>query len=64
MGNAPNILCPIYKEQKLTVLYFIARITPDFISEQINLKYAFNIPFKITLKPIIMETSSPFHDDV
>ena len=28
----------------------------------INLKYTFNIPFKITLKNIIMETSSQFHD--
>ena len=28
----------------------------------INLKYAFNIPFRITLKTIIMGTSSQFHD--
>ena len=28
----------------------------------INLKYAFNIPFRITLKTIIMGTSSLFHD--
>ena len=28
----------------------------------INLKYTFNIPFRITLKTIIMGTSSQFHD--
>ena len=28
----------------------------------INLKYTFNIPFKITLKTIIMRTSSQFHE--
>ena len=28
----------------------------------INLKYTFNIPFQITLKTIIMGTSSQFHD--
>ena len=38
--------------------------TLDFISELINLKYAFNIPFKITLKTIIMGASSKFHDGV
>ena len=33
------------------------------ISELItNLKYTFNIPFKINLKTIIMGTSSQFHD--
>ena len=37
----------------------------NFISELINLKYAFNIPFKITQKKIIiMGTSSQFHDSV
>ena len=44
------------------ILYFIASFTLDFISELINLKYAFNIPFKITLKTVIMGTSSQFHD--
>ena len=28
----------------------------------INLKYTFNVPFTITLKTIIMGTSSQFHD--
>ena len=69
MGNTPNILCPRCKEQNESQLYFIfhcklSKITLDFISELINLKYAFNIPFKITLKTIIMGTSSQFHDGV
>ena len=32
------------------------------ISELINIKYAFNIPFKVTLKTIIMGTAFQFHD--
>ena len=67
MRNAPNILCPRSKEQKESQPYFIfycklAKITLDFSSKLINLKYAFNIAFKITLKTIIMGTSSQFHD--
>ena len=55
MGNKPDILYPRCKEQKESQLYFIfycklSKITPDFIRELINLKYAFNIPLKITLK--------------
>ena len=50
------------------ILYFIVsfpKLLWDFISELINLKYAFNIPFKITLKTTIMGTYSfQFHDDV
>ena len=51
------------------IIYFtyckLSKITLDFISELINLKYTFNIPFKITLKTIIiMGTSSQFHDGV
>ena len=42
----------------------LSKINLDFISELINLKYAFNIPFKVTLKTIITETSSQFHDGV
>ena len=34
------------------------------IISYINLKYTFNIPFRITLKTIIMGTSSQFHDGV
>ena len=69
MGNTPNILCPRCKEQEESQPYFIfycklSKITLDFISELINLKYSFNIPFKITLKTIIMGTSSQFHDGV
>ena len=69
LGNTPNIMCPRCKEQKESQPYFIfccklSRITLDFISELINLKYAFNIPFRITLKTIIMEISSQFHDGI
>ena len=49
------------------VLYFIAnfpKLLWDFFSELINLKYAFNIPFKITLKTIIIGTFFQFHDGV
>ena len=56
------------KEQKESQSYFIffsklSKITLDFISELINLKYAFYVPFNLTLKTIL-ETSSQFHDDV
>ena len=47
--------------------YFIAgfpKLLRDFINELINLKYAFNVSFKITLKTIIMGTSIQFHDGV
>ena len=69
MGNTPNILCPRCKEQKESQNYFIfycklSKITLDLISELINLKYAFNISFKITLKTIIIGTPSQFHDGV
>ena len=69
MGNTLNILCPRCKEQKESQPYFIfncklTKITLDFISELINLKYAFNIFFKVTLKTIIIGTSSQFHDGV
>ena len=65
MGNTPNILCPRCKEQKEPQPYFIlycklSKIILGFISELINLKYAFNITFKITQKTIIMGTSSQF----
>ena len=69
MGNTPNILCTRRKEQKESRPFFIfyyklSKIILDFIGELSNLKYAFNIPFKITLKTIIMGTSSQFHDGV
>ena len=42
----------------------LSKITLEFIGELMNLKYSFNIPFKITLKTIIMGTSSQFHNGV
>ena len=69
MGNGPNIQCPRCKEQKESQPYFIFycelfKITLDIIIELINLKYVFDIFFKITLKTIIMGTSSQFNDGV
>ena len=60
MGFTPNILWSTCKEQG-SQPYFIfhckfSKITLEFISELVNLQYAFNIPFKITLKTIIMGT--------
>ena len=69
MGNTTNIMCPRCKEKKESQPYFISycklsKLTLEFISKLFNLKYAFNIPFKITLKTIIMGISSQFHDGV
>ena len=54
MGNAPNILYPIYKEQEESNSYFVLCCelfkTSLGLSELINLNYSFNIPFKINLK--------------
>ena len=67
MGYTPNILCPDVQNKKSLnpISYFIAsfsKLLLDFISELINLKYTFTIPFKITFKTIIMLGSSfPFH---
>ena len=53
MNNVPRV----NKRKRLNLIfYFIAsfaKLPGDFISEINNLKYAFNIPFKITLKTII-----------
>ena len=49
------------------ILYFIAscpKLLWDFISELINLKFTFNIPFEITLKTIIMTTYFQFRNGV
>ena len=69
MGNTSNIMRPRCKEQKDSQPYFIfyyklSKITLDYVSELINLKYAFNIPFEIFLQTVIMGTSSRFHDGV
>ena len=69
MTNAQNILCTRCKEQEESQPHFIfyssfPKLLWDFISELINLKYAFNISFKITLKTIIMGNSFQLHDGV
>ena len=51
--KSPNLYSPNFKFYRK-----LSEITLDFISELINLKYAFNIPFKITPKTIILGTSS------
>ena len=51
--------------QPYFILYCkLSKITLDFISELINLKYSFNMPFKLTLTTIITGTSSQFHNRV
>ena len=68
MGNAPNILSGIWRTKRFsTLIYILLQAFQNFsrllISELIiNLKYTFNIPFRITLKTIIMGTSSQLHD--
>ena len=66
-----QIFCALGVKNKKSLnpnLYFIAMQTFQnfsrlLISELIiNLKHIFNISFKITLKTIIMGTSSQFHD--
>ena len=75
MGNEPNLLCLRFEKALFSILnpslnpFFLfywkfSKITLDFISELVNLKYAFDIPIKITLKNMIMRTSSQFHDGV
>ena len=75
MGNEPNLLCLRFEKALFSILnpslnpFFLfywkfSKITLDFISELFNLKYAFDIPIKITLKNIIIRTSSQFHDGV
>ena len=61
MGNASNILCFRCKEQE------DSQATQNYSrlyqwTNQSN--YSFNIPFKISLKAIIMGVSSQFHDEV
>ena len=59
MGNTPNILSPRCREQDKSQPHFIlycklSKITLGYISELINLNYFFTIPFKFSLKTIIM----------
>ena len=64
------ILCvPDAKNEKnLTPISFfhcrLTQITLDFINKLINLSYTFRTPFKISIKDILMATSSHTHDGV
>ena len=68
MGNTPNIVSWMQTTKRISNLIYILlqafqKICRLLISEIItNLKYTFNIPFRITLKTIIIGTSSQFHD--
>ena len=68
MGNPPNILSWMKRTKIVTILIYILLqafqvFSRVLISELIiNLKYTFIIPFRITLKIIILGTSSQFYD--
>ena len=69
MGTNPDSLCPRCKEREESYPHFIfhcrlSRITLDFINKLINLDYTFRTPFKISVKDILMATSSHTHDGV
>ena len=69
MGNAPNIMCPRWKEQKESQPYFkfcckLSKITLKLHVWTNQSRYAFNIPIKITLTTIIIGTSLQFHDGI
>ena len=58
MCNTLNILCPRCREQNESNPHFIfycklSKVTPNYISELINLNYSLDIPFKFSLKTII-----------
>ena len=59
MGNTLNNLCPRCREQNefhphLTFYCKLTKVIPDYISELIDLNYSFDIPFKFSIKSIIM----------
>ena len=73
MSNAPYILCLGCKEQKesqpwftfywkLSEIYLLARLLIMISQLRTNLKYTFNIPFRINFKNMIMGNSFQFHD--
>ena len=69
MGNATNILYPRCEEReesdpRFIIYWRLSKTTLDFTSELIHLNCPFNIPFKISLKAIIMGPSSQFHDGI
>ena len=59
MCNTLNILCPRCRKQDNSHPHFIfycklSKVTPVYISELINLNYSLDIPFKFSLKTIIL----------
>ena len=69
MGTNPNFLCSRCKEQEEFHSHFtfhrrLSQFTLDFINKLINLNYTFRTPFRISIKEILMATSSHTHDGV
>ena len=59
MCNTLNTLCPRCRKQDNSHPHFIfycklSKVTPVYISELINLNYSLDIPFKFSLKTIIL----------
>ena len=69
MGNNPNSLCPRCTEREESHPHFIfhcrlSQTTLDYINKLINLNYTFRTPFRISIKGILMATSSRTHDGI
>ena len=69
MGNNPNSLRPRCKEREESHPHFIfhcriSQTTLDYINKLINLNYTLRTPFRISIKDILMATSSRTHDGV
>ena len=63
MCTTLDILCPRCRKQDESHLHFIfycklSKVTPDCISELINLNYSFNNPLKFSLKTTTMASFS------
>ena len=69
MVNNPNSPCPRCKEREeshpqFTVHCRLSQTTLDYINKLINLNYTFRTPFRISIKGILMATSSRTHDGI
>ena len=67
MRNTSNSLCLRCKEREESHPHFIfhcrlSQTALEFINKLINLNYTFRTPFKISIKDILMATSSCTHD--
>ena len=69
MGNSSTPICPRCKEYDETRPHFLFRCklsqtTLNFINELVNLNYALQSPFRISIKDILMGNSTHSHDGV